>query len=221
MIPLADDTRRPLTFPIATYSLIGLNFVVFFFELFLGDPFINQWSLVPNSIVHGQGLITLLTSMFLHEGWEHILGNMLFLWVFGPNVEDVMGPALYTIFYLICGLAASAAQIAIDPTSTIPNLGASGAIAGVLGGFILEFPGDEIRTLAFFGLGIFTYRLSAIVMIGFWFLLQFFSGIGEVATQAVGGGGVAFFAHVGGFICGLVLIKLFARRPPTGVGVQY
>jgi membrane associated rhomboid family serine protease len=221
MLPLADETRHPLRFPAATYTIIGLNIVVFLLEWLFGDPFINQFALVPNDIIHGQNLITLLTSMFLHEGLLHIGGNMLYLWVFGPNLEDVMGPLLFTIFYLMCGFIASAAQIAIDPTSTIPNLGASGAIAGVLGGFILEFPHDEIRTLAPIGFGFITTRLSAIVLLGFWFVLQLISGVGSVATQAQGTGGVAFFAHVGGFIAGIVLVKLFARRPASGVGVEY
>ncbi len=221
MIPLSDETRHPLRFPAATYTIIGLNIVVFLLEWLFGDPFINQYALVPNDILHGQNLITLLTSMFLHEGLLHIGGNMLYLWVFGPNLEDVMGPLLFTLFYLICGFAASAAQIAIDPTSTVPSLGASGAIAGVLGGFILEFPHDEIRTLAPIGWGFISTRLSAIVLLGFWFLLQFVSGVGEVASQAVGTGGVAFFAHVGGFVAGIILVKLFARRPASGVGVEY
>ncbi len=221
MFPLRDDTRHPLRFPAATYTIIGLNVIVFLLEWLYGDPFIAQFALVPANIVQGQGLITLFTSMFMHEGFLHIAGNMLYLWVFGPNLEDVMGPILFTLFYLICGLVASAAQIAVDPTSTIPNLGASGAIAGVLGGFILEFPHDEIRTLTLLGWGLFTTRLSAIVLLGFWFVLQFVSGIGEVTSQAQGTGGVAFFAHVGGFIAGLVLVKLFARRPASGVGIEY
>jgi membrane associated rhomboid family serine protease len=221
MIPLTDETRHPLRFPAATYAIIGLNILVFLLEWLFGDPFINQYALVPNDILHGQNLITLLTSMFLHEGLLHISGNMIYLWVFGPNLEDVMGPVLFTIFYLICGFIASAAQIAIDPASTIPSLGASGAIAGVLGGFILEFPHDEIRTLAPIGFGFFTTRLSAIVLLGFWFGLQLVSGVGEVASQAQATGGVAFFAHVGGFVAGIVLVKLFARRPASGVGVEY
>jgi membrane associated rhomboid family serine protease len=221
MIPLTDETRHPLRFPVATYVIIGLNVVVFLLEWLYGDPFINQYSLVPNDIIHGQNLITLLTSMFLHEGLLHIGGNMLYLWVFGPNLEDVMGPILFTLFYLICGFIASAAQIAIDPSSTIPSLGASGAIAGVLGGFILEFPHDEIRTLVPIGWVFLRTRLSAIILLGFWFLLQFVSGVGEVTSQAVGTGGVAFFAHVGGFVAGMVLVKLFARRPASDVGVEY
>jgi rhomboid family protein len=213
MIPLADDTRHPRASPIATYALIGLNvFVFLFLELPFGDRFVEQWALVPDNILHGQALLTLLTAMFLHAGFVHILGNLLYLWVFGPNLEDLMGRVPFTIFYLLCGLAANALQIAMDPTSTVPNLGASGAIAGVLGGFILEFPGDEIRVVGWstnytVGYG----RWPAMLFIGFWFALQLFSGVGEVTSHAVGEGGVAFFAHVGGFVAGLALVKLFER----------
>jgi membrane associated rhomboid family serine protease len=209
MIPLQDDSRRPRNFPVATVGIIVLNVVVFILELISGDPFITQFSMVPNDIIHGQNLYTLVSSMFLHAGFLHIAGNMLYLWVFGPNLEDVMGPIPFTIFYFICGLIANAAQIAIDPSSTIPSLGASGAIAGVLGGFILEFPNDQITTLAPIGRAVFRTRLSAIVLLGVWFLLQFFSGVGEITTQTLDQGGTAFFAHIGGFIAGLVLVKLF------------
>jgi membrane associated rhomboid family serine protease len=221
MVPLTDESRHPLNFPVATYGLIGLNVVMFLLEWLFGDSFINQFALVPNDIVHGQNLITLLTSMFMHEGLLHIGGNMLYLWIFGPNLEDVMGPLRFTIFYLVCGFIASAAQIAIDPTSTIPSLGASGAIAGVLGGFILEFPHDEIRTLVPIGNMFVRTRLSAVILLGFWFLLQLVSGVGEVSSQAVGTGGVAFFAHVGGFVAGMVLVKLFVQRPAGDAGGNY
>lgn len=221
MIPLTDETRHPLSFSVATYGIIGLNVVVFVLEWLFGDPFINQFALVPNDIVHGQNLMTLFTSMFLHDGLLHIGGNMLFLWVFGPNLEDVMGPLRFTTFYFVCGLIANAAQIAIDPTSTIPSLGASGAIAGVLGGFILEFPHDEIRTLVSIGIVFLRTRLSAIILLGMWFVLQFISGVGEVSSQAVGTGGVAFFAHLGGFVAGMILVKFFVQRSASGVGVEY
>lgn len=221
MIPLTDESRHPLRFPVATYGIIGLNVIVFLLEWIFGDPFITQFALVPYDTVHGQNLITLFTSMFLHEGLLHIGGNMLYLWIFGPNLEDVMGSMRFTIFYLVCGLIANVAQIAIDPTSTALSLGASGAIAGVLGGFIVEFPHDEIRTLVPLGIAFFRTRLSAVFLLGVWFLLQLISGVGEVSTQSVGGGGVAFFAHVGGFIAGMVLVKLFVVRPTSGVGVEY
>ncbi len=148
MIPLGDASRRRLHFPTATVSIIGLNFIVFFFELSGGDAFINRWSLVPAEIVAGHGWITILTAMFMHAGWEHILGNMLFLWVFGPAIEDAMGSTRYTVFYLLGGCAATFAQIAVNPSSTIPNLGASGAIAAVMGVFLITYPRDRIKTVA-------------------------------------------------------------------------
>lgn len=209
MIPLQDESRRPYRFPVATLSIIALNVVVFILEWINGDAFVLQFALVPNEIVHGQNLYTLLTSMFLHGGFLHIAGNMLYLWVFGPTLEDILGPLLFATFYLLCGLLANAAQIAIDPTSTVPSLGASGAIAGVLGGFIIEFPNHQIKSLAPFGRVLISTRIPAILLLGFWFLLQFFSGVGEMTTQSLGGEGIAFFAHVGGFVTGMILVRVF------------
>jgi rhomboid family protein len=221
MLPLKDVSRRPHSFPVATLGLIALNVVVFILELLLGDPFITRFSLVPNDIIHGQNLYTLFTSMFLHAGFLHIAGNMLFLWVFGPNLEDVMGAVRFTLFYLVCGLIANIAQIAIDPTSTIPSLGASGAIAGVLGGFIVEFPNDQISTLAPVGWAFFRTRLSAIILLGVWFLLQLVSGVGEVTSHTLDQGGTAFFAHIGGFIAGMVLVKLFVGHSPARQATEW
>ena len=150
-IPLGDVTRRPLHKPIVTIGIIVANAIVFAFELTGGDAFVNQWSLVPANIVAGHDWITILTAMFMHAGWLHIGGNMLFLWAFGPQIEDAMGPGRYLGFYLLGGLAATAAQVAMVPTSTIPNLGASGAIASVMGAFIVTYPKDRIRTLIYFG----------------------------------------------------------------------
>ena len=189
--------------------------------MFLGDSFINQFALVSNDIVHGQNLYTLVTSMFLHAGFLHIAGNMLYLWVFGPNLEDVMGPLPYTIFYFVCGLIANVAQIAMDPTSTVVSLGASGAIAGILGGFIIEFPADQIKSLVPLGPILFSTRVPSILLLGVWFLLQFFSGVGEVTTQSVDSGGVAFFAHIGGFIAGMLLVKLFVAFRPGRQEIEY
>ncbi len=166
MIPLGDESRRPLRFPIATVSIIGLNGLVFVLELIGGDSFINQWALVPADIVAGHNWITILTSMFMHAGWEHILGNMLFLWVFGPQIEDAMGSVSYVVFYLLGGLAASFAQVIVDPASTIPNLGASGAIAAVMGAFLITYPRDQIRTVVIFGRFAQVTLVPAIVMMG-------------------------------------------------------
>ncbi len=211
MIPLGDASRRPISFPVITLAIIAANALVFLLELTGGDAFINQWSLVPAHIMAGRDWITILTSMFMHAGWVHILGNMLFLWVFGPEIEDVMGPLPYLAFYLLGGLAATAAQVAIDPASTIPNLGASGAIAGVMGAFIVTYPRDKIRTVVFIGWFIRATFLPAIVLIGLWFLIQLFSEVGALA-EAQGGGGVAYMAHVGGFVFGMLAARLFESR---------
>ena len=207
MIPLTDADRRPVNFPIMTLLIIVVNFIVFFFELAEGDPFITRWSMVPASIMAGKDWITLLTSMFLHEGWEHILGNMIFLWVFGPEVEDTMGSFRYLAFYLIGGLVANFAEIAIDPGSTIPSLGASGAIAAVMGAFILAFPRDKIKTVLIIGIFVRVTLIPSVVLLGFWFLTQVFSQIGSIAD--VQSGGVAYMAHIGGFIFGAIAWRWF------------
>ena len=210
MIPLGDADRRPLRFPIVTVLVIALNALVFVLELGGGDAFINRWSLVPANIVAGRDLITILTAMFMHEGWLHIIGNMLFLWVFGPEIEDVMGPLRYLIFYLLGGLVATMAQVAIAPSSTIPNLGASGAIAAVMGVFLITYPRDRIRTVLLIGWFVRVTFIPAIVMVGLWFLTQVFSEVGALAsTQS---GGVAYMAHIGGFAYGMLLGRLFETR---------
>jgi membrane associated rhomboid family serine protease len=207
MIPLGDASRRPVNLPIVTVLIIAANAVMFFFELTLGDAFINRWSLVPANIMAGRDYITILTAMFMHAGWMHILGNMLFFWVFGSEIEDVMGPIRYLTFYLLGGLAATAAQILIDPTSTIPNLGASGAIAGVMGAFLITYPRDRIRTILFFGWFARITFIPAIILVGFWFLTQLFNEVGALAD--VQSGGVAYMAHIGGFIFGLLFNRIF------------
>lgn len=210
MIPLGDASRRPIHFPVVTTMLISANAIMFFFELAGGDAFINRWSMVPANIVAGQDWITILTAMFMHAGWLHILGNMLFFWVFGPEIEDVMGPARYLLFYLLAGLAATFAQVIIDPTSSVPNLGASGAIAGVMGAFLITYPRDRIRTLLLIGYFIRATFIPAFVLVGIWFLTQLFSEVGALAQ--VQSGGVAYMAHVGGFIFGAATARLFETR---------
>jgi len=207
MLPLSDTSHRRLHFPVATVSIIGLNFIVFFFELAGGDPFINRWSLVPANIIAGHDLITILTSMFMHAGWEHILGNMLFFWVFGPAIEDAMGSMRYTAFYLLGGCAATFAQIAIDPSSTIPNLGASGAIASVMGVFLITYPRDKIKTVLLLGWFVDIRYIPAVLLVGLWFLTQLFSQVGALAQ--VDTGGVAYMAHIGGFLFGMIAGRLF------------
>ena len=221
MIPLGDASRRTISFPITTLAIIAVNALIFLLELAGGDPFINHWSLVPAHIAAGQDWITILTSMFMHAGWEHILGNMLFFWVFAPEIEDVMGSLPFLIFYLLGGLAATAAQVLVDPSSTIPNLGASGAIAAVLGIFLVTYPRDQIRTVVFLGWFTRVTFLPAILMVGLWFLTQVFSEVGALAAVSTSGG-VAYMAHIGGFAFGLLFGRLFeSRRRRRLLGLEY
>jgi membrane associated rhomboid family serine protease len=210
MIPLGDASRRPFKFPIITALLIIVNALVFLLELAGGGTFINRWSLIPADIMAGRNWITILTAMFMHAGWVHILGNMLFFWVFGPEIEDVMGPLRYLVFYLLGGLAATAAQVLIDPASTVPNLGASGAIAAVMGAFLITYPRDRIRTILFLGWFAPITLIPAIVLVGFWFLTQLFSEVGALAQ--VQSGGVAYMAHIGGFTFGALTARVFESR---------
>ena len=207
MIPLVDASRRPRRFPVVTTAIIVVNALVFILELMGGDAFVKQWSVIPADIVAGHHWITMVTSMFLHAGWMHILGNMVFLWAFGPEIEDAMGRLPYLVFYLLSGLVASLAQIALMPGSTVPNLGASGAIAGVMGAFLITYPGDQIRTLVLFGWFTRITFIPAALLIGLWFLIQLFNQVGAVADVQTGG--VAYAAHVGGFIFGAVIARIF------------
>jgi membrane associated rhomboid family serine protease len=220
MIPLGDADRRPLRFPLTTALIIGANALVFLLELVGGDAFVNRWALVPVDIVAGRNWITILTAMFMHAGWMHILGNMLFFWVFGPEIEDVMGPLRYLVFYLLGGLAATFAQVVVAPSSAVPNLGASGAIAAVMGAFLITYPRDRIRTVLLLGWFSQVTFVPAIVLVGIWFLTQLFSEIGALATVQTGG--VAYMAHTGGFVFGMALARLFEsrrRRAEQGLGL--
>jgi membrane associated rhomboid family serine protease len=207
MIPLGDDNSGRRITPIVTYALIVINVRFFLVELSAGDAFIQRWSVVPARLLANPvgDFITVFTAMFMHGGWMHLIGNMLYLWIFGDNVEDRLGSAKFTIFYILCGIAATFAQVLVDPTSNIPNLGASGAIAGVLGAYLLMFPRGSVRVL----MGRAIIPMPALIVIGFWALLQFVSGFGAIAaTEQTTGGGVAYMAHVGGFIAGLILAPL-------------
>ncbi len=206
MIPLRDESRRPVGFPTVTASIIALNVLVFLLELSGGDAFVTQWSVVPADIMAGRHWITILTGMFMHGSWSHILGNMVFLWAFGPQIEDAMNPRRYASFYVAGGVVAMLAQIAADPASKVPCLGASGAIAAVMGAFLVTYPRDKIRTVLFFGWFFRVTFVPAAVLIGLWFLVQLLS-IGAVAD--VQSGGVAYLAHVGGMIFGAVTARLF------------
>jgi membrane associated rhomboid family serine protease len=206
MFPIGDDNSARRTVPVITYAFIALNALFFFVELGGGDAFIEQWAFVPSRFLANPfGVFpTLFTSMFMHAGWVHLGGNMLYLWIFGDNVEDRFGHIQFTIFYLLCGLAATFAQMAFSMGSNVPNLGASGAIAGVLGAYILLFPQGKVRVLQ----GQQVVQVSALIVIGMWIVLQFFSGIGSISNTA-DTGGVAYMAHIGGFIAGFVLTFLF------------
>ncbi len=212
LIPLTDASRRPAHFPIVTLGLILTNFFVFFLELRGGDAFVLQWSAIPANIIAGHHWITILTAMFMHGSWSHILGNMIFLWAFGPEMEDAMNPLKYLVFYLAGGFVAMLAQIAMSPSSTVPNLGASGAIAAVMGGFLVTYPRDEIKSILIIFIFVRITMIPAALLIGFWFLIQLFN-VGSVA--AVQSGGVAYMAHIGGTIFGALTARLFesSRQP--------
>jgi len=206
LIPLSDASRRPARIPVVTACIIVVNALVFLMELMRGDTFVMQWSAIPAQIVSGHRWITILTAMFMHGSWSHIIGNMVFLWAFAPEIEDAMGRGRYLVFYLLGGLLAMGAQIAADPHSTVPNLGASGAIAAVMGAFLVTYPRDRIRSLLFIFIFVHVTYIPAGLLIGFWFLTQLFHAGAVAHTQT---GGVAYLAHVGGFIFGAVTARLF------------
>ncbi len=190
-------------------SIIAVNIYVFVLELLGGDPFVLKWAVVPTDIVAGRHWITILTAMFIHGGWSHLIGNMVFLWAFGPQIEDAMDPLRYLVFYLAGGLVAMLAQVLSSPSSMVPELGASGAIAAVMGAFIVTYPRDRIRSLLIIFIFLRVTFIPAALLIGFWFLTQLLNA-GAVANVQTGG--VAYLAHVGGFIFGAVTARLFERR---------
>ena len=234
VMPLRDDDTDRRTVPVITYALIAVNVLVWLLELGLGEKFINGFSTVPFEITHNTDLVgtqtvqaggqsipirlyagptpiylTLLSSMFMHASWMHIGGNMLYLWIFGDNIEDRIGHVKFLVFYLICGLAASAADILFKTDSVIPSLGASGAIAGVLGAYLVLFPKRQVKVLMARQI----VNMPAFLVLGLWILLQIFSQISVAGAQS---GGVAYMAHIGGFVAGVALIFLLGgrRAPP-------
>lgn len=230
MIPIADDTPIEIV-PWATYLLIGINVLVFVYQFLLGrnaDAFLASCGFIPAEVLTGQDAgvpacvhpvyLTIFTAMFMHAGLLHIGANMLFLWIFGNNVEDAIGSAKFLLFYLACGVVAALVQIYFTVSFTpdqagIPNVGASGAIAGVLGGYLLLYPHARVRTLIAIGFFWTMTWVPALLVLGLWFVLQFLSGLGSLgATSGADSGGVAFWAHVGGFVAGLVLVRFFGRR---------
>lgn len=219
MIPLRDlnPTRR---FPLITVVLIAANVLIFLYEMSLTDralyQLITSAGVIPYQVTHQLGPAVardMITSMFLHGGWMHLLSNMLYLWIFGNNIEDVLGPVRYAIFYLLCGILASLAQVLASPRANTPTIGASGAIAGVLGAYIVLFPRARVLSLVFVLYFIRFVEIPAIIVLGFWIVLQLFNGV--AALNMPGMGGVAYFAHIGGFVAGLILIFLFriGQRP--------
>lgn len=209
MIPLSDESRRPVAFPIITAVVIAANVAAFVGELIGGDAVVARWSVVPADFVSGRHPETILTALFMHGSWLHIVGNMIFLWAFGPEMEDVMGPLRYTAFYLLGGIVSMLAQVAVDPTATLPCLGASGAIAAVMGAFVVTYPRDRIRVLLILGFFFRITRMPAALLIGLWFLVQLFS-VGTIAD--VQSGGVAYMAHIGGIAFGALTGRLFTSR---------
>jgi rhomboid family protein len=206
LIPLSDASRRPVRLPVVTAFIIVVNVFVFLLELMRGDAFVMQWSAIPAQIISGHHWITIFTAMFMHGSWSHIIGNMIFLWAFGPEIEDTMGRSRYLLFYLAGGLVAMLAQILADPHSTVPNLGASGAIAAVMGAFIVTYPRDRIKAVLFILVFVRITFIPAALLIGFWFLTQL---VHAGAVAQVQTGGVAYLAHVGGFVFGAVTARLF------------
>ena len=225
MFPIGDEQVPGGPPPIVTWGLIALNVLAFFIELSQPSEaalqsFIQSWGVVPREYSAAQDLpptipvpfwSTLLTSMFLHGGWMHLGGNMLYLWIFGDNLEKIMGAARFVLFYLVCGLAASFAHIMFGSSSNIPAVGASGAISGVLGGYLLLFPSNRVRVLTRGGVA----HVPALVVLGLWIVIQFINGVGSMA-QTSETGGVAYMAHIGGFVAGLALVKLFAAGRAAG-----
>jgi membrane associated rhomboid family serine protease len=229
MIPLRDDQPR-FSQPYITYFLIALNVVIFLFEVWVGaqnrgalNSLMFEFGVVPRLVTRGLGsnqhlnlvaaFVPVLTSMFLHASWLHIIGNMWVLWIFGDNIEDYLGHFLYLVFYLLCGVAASLAHILLNANSSVPSVGASGAIAGVMGAYFLLYPKARVLTLVPLIVFFTFWWLPAWIVLGYWFLVQFLSGTSTaIAYSDQTRGGIAFWAHVGGFAAGLVLIKLFPAR---------
>ena len=223
MFPLRDDNPTTIT-PVVTWALIAVNVAVFLYQVSLppgaAQIFVFQFGAIPSVVLGvkklpGQFAVippvaSVFTSMFLHGGWMHLLGNMWFLWIFGNNIEEAMGHVRYLAFYLICGLLASAAHVLTNPGSAIPSIGASGAIAGALGAYIMLYPRARVYTLIFLGFFVRLMYIPAGVILGFWILFQFISGSVMIRSQNMGG--VAFWAHVGGFIAGVLLVGLFKKR---------
>ena len=211
MFPIRD-TQPSYSKPVVTVLIIVVNLLVFLFEFSL-DPytlnaFISYYGLTPDRF----HISAIFTSMFVHGGWMHVLGNMWFLWIFGDNIEDILGHGKYLVFYLLCGVAAAMTQIFFSPDSRVPMVGASGAIAGVMGAYMIKFPRSRIVTVIFIVFFFTWTEIPAWLMLIYWFGIQLFSGVGSIAEAQYAQGGTAFFAHVGGFVAGMILVSLMGAR---------
>ena len=211
MIPLRDSQPR-YSKPVVTVSLIAVNMLIFLYQLSLDSFSLNQliasFGLIPSRL-HPEALVT---SMFLHGGWLHVIGNMWFLWIYGDNVEDALGHAKYLLFYLLCGVAAGLVHVVFNADSRMPTIGASGAIAGVMGAYVVKFPRSRIVTLVPVFFFLTTFEIPASVILVYWFVVQFFSGFWTIGSSQLSHGGVAWFAHVGGFLAGILLIYVLRPR---------
>jgi rhomboid family protein len=214
MFPVGDDNTQRRTTPVVTFALIGLNVLVFLAELAGGDPFITEWAFIPARFSEhaATNVVTVFSAMFMHGGWVHLFGNMLFLWIFGDNVEDRLGHLKFLVFYLLAGIAATLSQYAVAPESGVPNVGASGAIAGVLGAYILMFPQARVNVL----LGRQIVAMPAFVVLGMWIVLQLVSGVGTIGYTDESAGGIAYMAHIGGFGAGLLMAFLLRDSGSAG-----
>lgn len=216
MIPISDQDVKGAGPGYVTIGLVLINIAIFLYQLTLGpqglESFFHQFAVQPAEILQGQQLYTLLTSMFLHGGWLHIISNMIFLWIFGDNIEAVLGRAMYAVFYIAGGVFASAIHVLMNPGSAVPSLGASGAIAAVLGAYIVMFPHARVKTLLFIGFFFTVTRVRAFFFLGLWALIQVWSGVSELGRMTDDAGGVAFWAHIGGFVFGLVVGFLLRDR---------
>jgi membrane associated rhomboid family serine protease len=222
IFPIGDDNIIGGHKPIVSYSLIVFNAIIFLYEITLPpeyyQSFITTYGSIPHEIINGEDLFTLITSMFLHGGWMHLIGNMLFLWIFADNIEAIIGSLGFSLFYLLGGLAASGAHIFFNIQSGIPSIGASGAISAVMGAYLVMFPKSRIKViiLIFFS----TFYLSALAFLGIWFVQQLFSGIGAINPADANQSGVAWWAHIGGFVFGLLIGFLFKDQIKKGTEVN-
>jgi len=216
MFPIGDDDVREAGPSIVTTALVVMNLAAFIAQVTLFRPelrqFFNQYGVVPVHIMDGERLYTLFTSVFLHGGWFHLISNMLFLWIFGDNVEAALGKLIFPVFYVAGGLVASLTHVLVNPASSLPSVGASGAIGAILGAYVVMFPQSQVRVLMLFGFFMVIRRITAVFFLGIWFVTQFFSGVASLGAETAQTGGVAVWAHVGGFVFGLLMGFIFRGR---------